>query len=100
MFTLNKDEMEIEGINEVELQHIGSQLINYVNAYKTLIRIDDEETIKRLDMLNDIGYKIINRQYQLLFNDPNVVIPNYDNQTLYDYQLQLLEEQNPSKLPF
>jgi hypothetical protein len=100
MFTLNKDEMEIEGINEVELQHIGSQLINYVNAYKTLIRIDDEDTIKRLDMLNDIGYKIINRQYQLLFNDPNVVIPNYDNQTLYDYQLQLLEEQNPSKLPF
>jgi len=100
MFTLNKDEMEIEGINEVELQHIGSQLINYVNAYKTLIRIDNEETIKRLDMLNDIGYKIINRQYQLLFNDPNVVIPNYDNQTLYDYQLQLLEEQNPSKLPF
>lgn len=100
MFALNKDEMEIEGINEVELQHIGSQLINYVNAYKTLIRIDNEETIKRLDMLNDIGYKIINRQYQLLFNDPNVVIPNYDNQTLYDYQLQLLEEQNPSKLPF
>ena len=100
MFTSNKDEMEIEGINEVELQHIGSQLINYVNAYKTLIRIDDEETIKRLNMLNDIGYKIINRQYQLLFNDPNVVIPNYDNQTLYDYQLQLLEEQNPSKLPF
>lgn len=100
MFTLNKDEMEIEGINEVELQHIGSQLINYVNAYKTLIRIDDEDIIKRLDMLNDIGYKIINRQYQLLFNDPNVVIPNYDNQTLYDYQLQLLEEQNPSKLPF
>ena len=100
MFTLNKDEMEIEGINEVELQHIGSQLINYVNAYKTLIRIDDEETMKRLDMLNDIGHKIINRQYQLLFNDPNVVIPNYDNQTLYDYQLQLLEEQNPSKLPF
>ena len=100
MFTSNENEMEIEGINEVELQHIGSQLINYVNAYKTLIRIDDEETIKRLDMLNDIGYKIINRQYQLLFNDPNVVIPNYDNQTLYDYQLQLLEEQNPSKLPF
>ena len=62
--------------------------------------IDDEDIIKRLDMLNDIGYKIINRQYQLLFNDPNVVIPNYDNQTLYDYQLQLLEEQNPSKLPF
>ena len=100
MFTSNKDEMDIEGINEVELQHVGSQLINYVNAYKTLIRIDDEDTIKRLDMLNDIGHKIINRQYQLLFNDPNVVIPNYDNQTLYDYQLQLLEEQNPSKLPF
>lgn len=100
MFTLNENEMEIEGINEVELQHIGSQLINYVNAYKTLIRIDDEETIERLNILNDIGHKIINRQYQLLFNDPNVVIPNYDNQTLYDYQLQLLEGTNPSDLPF
>ena len=100
MFTFNENEMDIKGINEVELQHIGSQLINYVNAYKTLIRIDDEETMKRLDMLNDIGHKIINRQYQLLFNDPNVVIPNYNNQTLYDYQLQLLEGTNPSNLPF
>ena len=100
MFIPNEDEMDIEGINEVELQHIGSQLIHYVNAYKTLIRIDDEDTIKRLNMLNDIGHKIINRQYQLLFNDPNVVIPNYDNQTLYDYQLQLLEGTNPSNLPF
>ena len=100
MFTFNENEMDIEGINEVELQHIGSQLINYVNAYKTLIRIDDEETMKRLDMLNDIGHKIINRQYQLLFNDPNVVIPNYNNQTLYDYQLQLLEGTDLSNLPF
>ena len=100
MFTPNEDEMNIEGINEVELQHIGSQLIHYVKAYKTLIRIDDEDTLKRLNMLNDIGYKIINRQYQLLFNDPNVVIPNYDNQTLYDYQLQLLEGTDISNLPF
>ena len=100
MFIPNENEMDIEGINEVELQHIGSQLINYVNAYKTLIRIDDEETIKRLNMLDDIGHKIINRQYQLLFNDPNVVIPNYSNQTLYDYQLQLLEGTDQSNLPF
>jgi hypothetical protein len=56
--------------------------------------------MKRLNMLNDIGNKIINRQYQLLFNDPNVVIPNYYNQTLYDYQLQLLEGTDLSNLPF
>lgn len=87
----DNSEYDIEGLEEVELQHLGSQLINYVKTYRKLIKIDSPDVERKLEILNDIGMKIINKQYQLLFNDPSIVIPNAKNMTLGDYQRDLFE---------
>ena len=94
----NNNEMFIKKIDEVELQNMGYNLINYVNSYKSLIRIDDEKTMRRLNILYDIGMKIINKQYHLLFNDPSVVELNKIGKTLTEYQCELLEQYDPKVL--
>jgi hypothetical protein len=47
-------EYDIEGIEEVELQHFGSQLVNYVKTYRKLIRVDQPDVERKLDILYDI----------------------------------------------
>jgi hypothetical protein len=84
-------EYDIDGIDEVELQHLGTQLINYVTTYRKLIRIDQPEVERKLNILYDIGIKIINHQYHMLFNDPSIVIPNVKQMTLSEYQSELYE---------
>lgn len=87
----DNSEYDIEGLEEVELQHLGSQLINYVKTYRKLIKIDSPDVERKLEILNDIGMKIINKQYHLLFNDPSIVIPNMNNMSLSEYQQDLYE---------
>lgn len=94
----NDNEMYIKKINEVELQNLGSNLVNYVKSYKSLIRIDDESVEKRLDILYDIGMKIINKEYHMLFHDPTVVELNEIGKTLAEYQYELLEQYDPQVL--
>lgn len=88
-------EYDIEGIEEVELQHFGSQLVNYVKTYRKLIRVDQPDVERKLDILYDIGMKIINKQYHLLFNDPSIVIPNTNMISLGEYQRDLYESIMP-----
>ena len=87
----DNSEYDVEGIEEVELQHVGSQLVNYVKTYRMLIRIADEETNRKLEILYDIGMKILNKQYDLLFNDPSIIIPNFNQTTLSEFQSELFE---------
>jgi len=89
----NQDQ-DVEGIEEVEFQHLGHQLVNFVTTYRTLIRIDpsDPDVEPMLNSLYDIGMKIINKQYHLLFNDPSIVIPNFQQTTLAEYQSELFSE--------
>lgn len=87
----NESEYKIEGLEEVELQHLGSQLVNYVTTYRKLIHIVDEDVERKLDILYDIGMKIVTRQYHLLFNDPSVVIPNFKQTTLKEFQDELFQ---------
>jgi len=87
----DNSEYDVEGIEEVELQHVGSQLVNYVITYRKLIRISDPTVERKLDILYDIGTKIINKQYHLLFNDPTIVIPNFQQTTLAEFQNELFE---------
>ena len=96
----DNSEYDIEGLEEVELQHLGNQLIHYVKTYRKLIRIDSPEVERKLEILNDIGLKIIHRQYHLLFNDPSIVIPNTNNMTLGEYQRDLFEAYWASQSPY
>lgn len=87
-------EQEIKGLDEVELQHLGKQLLNYVTTYRKMIRITTPDVEHKLNILFDIGTKIVNQQYELLFNDPSVVIPNVKCIPLSSYQTQLGEQYN------
>jgi len=91
----NNEDQEIEGIEELELQHFGHQLVGFVNTYRRLIKIDDSDVNRNLDILLDIGTKIVNREYDKLFNDPSIVIPNYTQMTLQEFQKDLF-----SNFPF
>jgi hypothetical protein len=91
MILYEDNQRDVEGLDEVELQHLGHQLVDFVTTYRKSIYITDQKVEQRLEILYDVGNKIIQRQYHLLFNDPNVVIPNISNQTLSDYQRMLAE---------
>lgn len=88
----NNGEQEIKGLEEVELQYLGKQLLDYVVTYRKMIRIATPDVEHKLNVLFDIGTKIVNRQYEMLFNDPTIVIPNFQNVPLSSYQTQLGEQ--------
>ena len=87
----DNSERNIPGIQEVELQHLGAQLLEYVMTYRMLIHIKTVDVEQKLDMLYDIGMKIRTRRYDLLFNDPSIVLPNTQNMSLEEYQRSLGE---------
>jgi len=77
-------------LDEVELQHLGHQLVGVVSFYKQFIPITDDETLKRLNILEYIGKAIITRNYHLLINDPKV-IKRISELTVNEYQQNLYE---------
>ena len=85
------DQHDVKGLDEVELQHLGHQLVNYVTTYRRMVRISSPDVEHKLNLLYDIGTKIVHQQYHLLFNDPSIIIPNQGNVTLAEYQLALGE---------
>lgn len=85
------DQHDVKGMDEVELQHLGHQLVDYVTTYRRMIRIVSPDVEHKLNVLYDIGIKIVNQQYHLLFNDPTIVITNRGNVTLAEYQRALGE---------
>lgn len=85
------DQHEVKGMDEVELQHLGHQLVDYVTTYRRMVRIVSPDVEHKLNVLYEIGTHVINRQYHLLFNDPSIVIPNKSSVTLSEYQRALGE---------
>ena len=77
-------------LDEVELQHLGHQLVGVVSFYKQFIPITNEDTLKRLNILEYIGKAIITRNYHLLINDTNV-IKRISELTVKEYQQNLYE---------
>lgn len=102
MLIQSQDMHNLEELKEVEVRHMGYQLLSLVDFYYKYLPIDTPETKHRLDMLHDIGTAIVNRDYHLLINDPST-IKNDTEMTVEEYQETLFEsmaDQHYSGKPF
>jgi len=78
-------------LDEVELQHMGHQLVSLVNYYRMFIPVDDVDVDKRLNVLKYIGECIIHKEYYKLVNDPKCVIGNDNDISLEEYRRSMYE---------
>ena len=45
------DQHDVKGMDEVELQHLGHQLVDYVTTYRRMIRIVSPDVEHKLNVL-------------------------------------------------
>lgn len=64
---------KIEPILDEDLQKLADQLIEYVDIYTRNINITDENDIDTLNKLKDIGHRLKTKQYNLFFDNLNII---------------------------
>lgn len=79
MLLYNDNNKNKEYITDIDLQYMGAQIANFCKAYREGVFIkDNPEYDMVLSHLEELAYFIKMRKYDILFEDPSVVI--YDNE--------------------
>lgn len=79
MLLYNDNNKNKDYITDIDLQYLGAQIANFCKAYREGIFIrDNPEYSMVLSHLEELAYFIKTRKYDVLFEDPSVVI--YDNE--------------------
>ena len=75
MLLYNDNNKNKDYITHIDLQYLGSQITNFCKAYREGIFIrDNPEYSMVLSHLEELAYYIKTRKYDVLFEDPSVVI--------------------------
>lgn len=90
----NIKDSDIIHITSTSIQELGKNIKQFVNIYRSYIRIKDEKEMDILNTLDIFADKLLRKDYSGIFGE-NVIIDNIDN--IHDMTIMDLED---DEIPF